>query len=374
VHLVAYSDAVSIGGAEISLRTLLSATGAELRVTVMGVDRDVVRWIADARADVATVIVPRVRSKWTLRAVVAHIRAVLRLRPDVLQVNLQTPWAGQYAVLAGLLVPGVRTVAVEHCPMPSEDDRQRRLKRLTSRRLSAHVAVGDRLARLVEEFAGLPGDAIRTIYNPVPDVTDGVAHRSTAGPVVGYVGRLDGLKGLDVLIRAMPRLPDATVVLVGDGPARHELAALAEELGVGNRLVLTGWTATPRAHLKTFDIFAIPSRLEGYPIAIVEAMLAGLPVVGTRVGGIPEAVTEGKTGLIVEPDDISELEAAIAWLLDDPDRATEMGRRGRAFAVERHRPEVIAQRYASLYAEILGVRSEDRFGAATADARPRSLA
>ena len=130
---------------------------------------------------------------------------------------------------------------------------QRWLKRVVSRRLAAHVAVSERAARLVESYAELLPGSVRVIYSGVPDVSLPPMPRLTSGRVVGSLGRLDELKGYDVLVRALPALPHVTAVLVGDGEARPRLERLAHELGVMERLVITGWENCARAYLATFD-------------------------------------------------------------------------------------------------------------------------
>src|SRR5207302_6028335 len=114
---------------------------------------------------------------------------------------------------------------------------------------------------------------------------------------------------------ALATRPDAALVLVGDGPERRSLAALAGDLGLDDRVLFAGWQTQPRRYLTTVDVFALPSRFEGFPLAVVEAMLAELPVVASAVGSVPEAVREGETGLLVPPDDPARLAAALRRLL-----------------------------------------------------------
>src|SRR5207248_7163288 len=141
-----------------------------IRATVMGVHEDVVDRIAAQRPGTATARVPAPRRRWDPAVLAAHVRALRTLRPHVLQVNLITPWSCRYALLAGMLLRHRGMVAVEQLPHPSEDAVHRRFKRLSSRRLAAHVAVGTGSAREVERLAGLPEGSLRTIHHGVPDV------------------------------------------------------------------------------------------------------------------------------------------------------------------------------------------------------------
>ena len=141
-------------------------------------------------------------------------------------------------------------------------------------------------------------------------------------------------------------------MLVGDGPERAHLEELARELGVADRVVFPGWQDEPAAQLRAFDMLVSPSRSEALPLAIVEAMLAGLPVVATDVGSVSEAVVAGETGLLVAPEDAAALAEAIRTLRDDPDARRRLGERGRELAGERFTPEAMAHAFEALYREI----------------------
>jgi glycosyltransferase involved in cell wall biosynthesis len=353
LKLAAYSDAPMVGGAELSLGHLLACLSADFEVTVVGVDRRVVEALAARRPGAGVAIVPSVRHKGDLPAIRSHVAAVRHVRPDILHANLRTPWTCAYGLLAGFATPGVRTVAVEQLPMPSGHALQRLLKRLASRRLDAHVAVGEEAARIMERYVGLPRGSVLTIHNGVPDVPLPPRPDRRAAPVVGSLGRLDSQKGYDVLLHAMARIPDVEVVLVGDGPERPALERLAGELELGGRLSITGWTPDPRSLLPSFDVFVLPSRYEGFPLSIVEAMLAWLPVVATPAGSVAEAVSHGETGLLVRPDDPAGLAHAIRRLVTDPGERRRMGERGRTFALERYTAERMAASFEALYRRLV---------------------
>jgi glycosyltransferase involved in cell wall biosynthesis len=349
-------DSVHIGGAEISLGNLLAELDPSIVVSVLGVNRRVAETVAARRPGTPVSIVPPVRNKTDLSPIAAHVRAVRALSPDVLHVNLWSSWEGQYGILAGLLNRRP-VVAVEQIVFGSQPWIQRELRRALSRRLAAHVAVGNQVGREVEEMIGLRRGSIETIYNGVPDVPLDPMPRPAEGPIVGAVGRLSPQKGLDVLIRSMPLLPDdVTCLLVGDGPLRTDLEQLAESEGVADRVIITGWVERARDYLPALDVVAMPSRFEGFPLSAVEAMLASRALVATPVQSIPEAVQDGRTGLIVAPDDPHALAAAIAELLRDVPRREEMGARGRALALERFTSGSMARAYEALYARLLSER------------------
>jgi glycosyltransferase involved in cell wall biosynthesis len=178
-------------------------------------------------------------------------------------------------------------------------------------------------------------------------------------PTVLAVARLVRKKGLDTLLRSVAALRRDGVALrteiVGAGPERRALEALARELGVADMVVFHG--ALDRegvdAALARATVFALPSRpladgdADGLPVAIVEALAAGVPVVSTRVAGIPEAVIDGRSGLLVEPDDLSALTAALRTVVEDPELAERLRAGAREVATE-HDLQANVARLASL--------------------------
>jgi glycosyltransferase involved in cell wall biosynthesis len=329
IHLVAYTDATAFGGAEQCLATVLEHLGPRFKVTVVGVADTIVRAVAgEARADYA--LVPPVGNRWSLGAIREHLRVFRSLRPDVCHINLQTPYAAQYGLVAALLTRGARVVAVEHLPLHSDSKVRRWLKRQTSRRLSAHIAVGEQAARVIENEAGLRAGSIGVIRNGVPARPGDEIEHVAPSPVIGSVGRVDVQKGYDVLVDALPLVPGATAVIVGDGPARSSVEARAADVGVADRLVITGWRESVSPLLRSFDVFVLPSRYEGLPLSVLEAMEVGLPIVATDVGSVREALTAEETGLLVPPGDAVGLAGAVRRLLDDRDLRRRLGDAARA--------------------------------------------
>lgn len=352
-RLVVYSDARQRGGAERAVGYLIGTLDERIEVSVLGVDHDVVSWIASQRPGANELVVPAVGHKLQLRPIVAHLRAVRRLRPDVLHASLNSPWSCQYGILAGLLNPGTRVVAVENAPVPSSQALQRTIKRVVSRRLSAHVAVGDFSARQIEQLIGLPRGSLVTIRNGVPDLHPHVSEPDGMRFQIGTVSRIGPHKGIDVIVRALVQLPGVSALVIGDGPALGAVRELADELGVGARLRMPGFDPDPRAKLAAVDVFVLPTHGEaGLPLAIVEAMLAELPVVATSLESIAECFLDGEIGMLVPRDDLGALVSALSLLIGDPDLRRRMGARARAFALERFSMRGMADAYERLYREM----------------------
>lgn len=355
LRLLVYTDSLEVGGAEVALRYLLGALSSEIDVGVLTVDADVALAIADSRPGCSPATVRAPRGLVDLVALREHLSALHDFAPDILHANQAWPWACGYGELAGVLSRGTRVLAVDHLPLAVAVPRLRRAgRRLLARGLDAHVAVGDRCARMVEQIVGLPFDSVRGVANGVPPVSSPTIGERGGEIVIGSLGRLTEQKGFDLLVRALPTLAGARLVLVGDGPERDSLERTARRLGVAQRLTITGWLDDATAHLAEFDVFALPSRWEGMPLGILEAMHAGLPVVATDVGSVAEVVVDGSTGFVIASEDLEALTDRLRRLSSAPDRGRSMGERGQDLARKHYSDRAMARRYEEVYAGMVG--------------------
>lgn len=174
------------------------------------------------------------------------------------------------------------------------------------------------------------------------------------GPLIGCVSRLVPQKGLHLLVEAAPavlkRHPDARFVVVGEGELRGELEEQARAAGLAGRFIFTGQREDVPELVASFDVFALPSYFEGLCYAVIEAQAAGVPVVATPVGGIPENVVPGETGLLVPTGDADALAEAISSLLADPDEADRLAHEARRRVFERYPVERMVEETLRLYA------------------------
>ena len=223
------------------------------------------------------------------------------------------------------------------------------LSRLSSRErkpmiVRSAIVIGGETERAVGHLR-LPGALVETIYNGI-DTDRFIVDRSEVPdtkadlgipeetPLIITVAVLRPPKGIDVMLQAMPDIPDAHYLVVGDGDARSTLEAEAARLGLGDRVTFAGARADIPVMLATADLFVLPSLTEALPTVIAEAMAAGLPVVATDVGGTIEMVDQ-HTGIVVDAGDADQLATAISSLLSDPARSSAMGQAGREVAAER---------------------------------------
>jgi glycosyltransferase involved in cell wall biosynthesis len=268
-----------------------------------------------------------------------------------------------WAVILGRLARVPVIVAHEHTWSYEGQPLRKFLDRhLIARGSNAFVAVSREDERRMIAVEGIDPADVTFVPNGIDALPEGDGARVRAelgiepdAPVIGAVAVLRPQKALDVLVRAVaelvPEHPQLRAVIAGEGrPA--ELNALAQELGVGDNVMLIGNRGDVPDVLAALDVAVSSSRFEGSPLAVMEYMDAALPVVATRVGGVPDLIEDGVNGLLVEPGDPGGLAAAIGELLKDPARAKAMGERGR----ERRRAEfdlnVTVRRLESLYEEL----------------------
>lgn len=218
-----------------------------------------------------------------------------------------------------------------------------RIERHVGRFTDAFLAVGSAVAAEAIKRRIAAPERVRTIgvavstAAPAPDAPARSEARRILGVppgmrVVGTVGRLDFQKAPDDFVAALAALGrrDAFGVWIGDGPLRAKTEKLASRRGLAGRILFTGQRDDVAALLPGFDVFAMASRYEGLPCAIVEAMVAGLPVVATAVNAVPDIVMAGETGLLAPPGRPDLLAGAIGYLLDNPAIAARLGAAGRA--------------------------------------------
>lgn len=285
--------------------------------------------------------------------------------PDVIHTHQvgALAYAGPAARLAG----GMPVVHTEHGKHYAMRWRTRMLGGLAGRFadrflcVSADIAAEVRRHRIVpERKLGVVPNGIDTGRFSGPSDRDAI--RSALGipkdaPVLGTVGRLNEVKRQDRLIRAFSKasgvILGAHLLLVGDGPLIDDLRDLAAGLGLADRVHFVGYQLHPEKYLATMDLFALTSRSEGMPLAVLEAWAAGIPVIASRVGGLPEMVDHGRTGLLFDQEDEEGLAGLLVSLVGDPARARGLAEQGRREVEAKYSLRGMAEAYHRQYLELM---------------------
>jgi sugar transferase (PEP-CTERM/EpsH1 system associated) len=304
------------------------------------------------------------KSRWDLGQWLKLVRLMKRERVDVLHTHLFG--SNTLGRLLGRLAGVPVIVAHEHWSTKASREVwvDRALYRLSDRILVPSAASKE----MVIKAEGIPANRIDVVYNGVDTAIFGQSggrkevrselNIPADATVLGIVGRLSEEKGgVDVLIRAVARLsktnPNLRLLVVGDGPLRSSLEALAVGSAPSGTFIFTG-TRNDVAHLlSAMDLFVLPSLNEALPIVVLEAMAAGLPVIATRVGGVPEIVDHEKTGLLVQPGSEDALHSALDRLISDPDLREQLAQAGRERVAADFTIERMVKHIEDLYEELL---------------------
>ena len=294
---------------------------------------------------------------------------IYRRRVDLIHVNSYIP--GNYARLAAALMQA--PIVIDHWHGFTRFNRKRRfICRVLGRFTDLSLAVSEGVRDYLVSQGALSPAKIRVVANGVDVAAIDAARpgeevRRELGlpegaPVIGLVGRLDHWgKGHKELFEAMASLRERHPVhalIVGGGRRMEEVRQSAESLGLAGAVHFLGPRPDVPDLLNAMDIFVLPSYSEGVSLALLEAMAAGLPVVATAVGGLPEVVTDGETGLLIPPRDAGALAGALARLLTDPALARRLGANARAHVREHYSLDRLGREINGIYGELV----EQKFG------------
>lgn len=253
--------------------------------------------------------------------------------------------------VASLLAPEVPIVSSKHNHDPFRRRRSFRLaEEATIRRYTQVIAISDSLGEFTTRWARRPTVTVRYGLSCPPQLDPRPAE---VEPRLLAVGRLEPQKGFDVLLEAMrsvvESVPEASLAIAGEGSERERLERLIDELGLAASVRLLGRREDVSRLLAGSFAFVHPARWEGFGLVLLEAMREGVPVIATRVGAIPEVVSEDATALLVPAEDPDRLAAAVVRLLRDPGLAATMGRAGFERLRNRFSPQRMGEEVARVY-------------------------
>lgn len=313
-----------------------------------------------------------VRSKTDINGTSAVARVIDRVRPDV--VHLQDRRAGLVgrALSARRSLPSVYTLhgvpdqlagLVPGNLGTAPPRRRDRLTYLTLEWLlattprSAVVAPCEALADYLRDHVGVRPERVHTVHNGVGAHwlagSPSLPRREETGRVrATWLGVMQPVKRVPDLVQALARVPGTEVELVGDGPERGRIEAAAVSSGVADRVRFAGFRDDPAPYLRDADVFVMPSAAEACPMALLQAMASRVPVIASRVGGVPEIVRDGIDGLLVPPGSVDDLAEALRLLTTDAALRSRIGSAGQARVTARFRLEQSVQSLLEVYDEV----------------------
>lgn len=303
----------------------------------------------------------------SIRRVASRLRD---LSPEVVQANGSDTL--KYSVLARSLVRGSWKIVYRNIGLPSDWIRgplHRLVNRLLVSRVDHVVSVSKASASNLTSTYGLSDQRITVIPQTaaIPEFMDRSAARASLVAIGGlsedaeiivHVGSFTPEKNHQWMIESFAQIarqrPASVLVLIGDGPERNRAEEQVGHLGLVGRVFVLGTRIDAADMVGGADLFVLPSATEGIPAVLLEAGARGVPAVATAVGGVPEVVENGRTGILVQPGDRSGFVASVCGVLDDPERRRSLGDNARRMVMERYDLDSAVTRYASLYAEIVG--------------------
>ena len=353
-RLTLVTDGDTFGGAEGYLLRLMRYLPQHFAVTLLATSPAPPQLLAGA-ADtcVPVVLVEPVRGKRDVGRIARLARALATTGADVVHLNLNTPANNRHAI-AVAVAQRRATVATLHLTAPIGSAVHRAILRTLFRRLDRAIAVSEETrAQLCNELR-VPAHQVEVVTNGV-EVCEPSTPRTDGMVRIGAMGRLTHQKGFDLLVDAVRTLHGrgcaVEAVIAGAGPDRDQLVQRA----AGAPVQFVDFTDDVEGFLRGLDVFCLPSRWEGLPFALLEAMMVGLPCVAARVGDVPRALAG--TGVLVPKDDATSLCAALDALVRSPSRRAELGAAAHARAGEHHSVQGMVARTASVYAAALQARA-----------------
>lgn len=373
-RIVFLIDGLGMGGAErllVIYLQYLDRTRFEPRVCVMQVKNGnpMAAEIEKLGVPMDTVPVKRLADPSALPQLLGYLR---RVRPAVLHTQLEFSDTLGCTAARLLGIPAVSTLHTADAPEKGEKSYRRLklrwwiLRHITTRVIA--VSAGTRRHHL--RVGKLPPEKVVTLHNgidlsrfiPIPPAEKALLRVSLGipaeAPVLITVAVLRPPKGIHFLLEALPDIlnvvPETRYLIVGDGDHREKLKSIAAEKGVSDRVIFAGTRRDIPQLLAIADIFVLPTLTEALPTVLAEAMAAGKPIIASHVGGVPEMVDDGRNGLLIPPAAPRELTGACLKLLENPERAQEMGRAGRQIVAERFDIRRQVRRLEELYLDVCG--------------------
>ncbi|MDB4476062.1 glycosyltransferase [bacterium] len=361
-HVLHVTFDMRIGGTEQVIRNLIEASDVEhTRMSIFCIEEPLGPWGEDLRLAGVDIASYARRAGLDLRLILALRRHLKEHDVDVLHCHQYTPWV--YGAFAGA---GTRAKVIftEHGRFhpDSASAKRRYVNPILAWLTQSITAISAATRQALIDYEYLSAEKISVIYNGIrpltPDPTAALALREELGipkdaTVLGSIARFDPIKNHQMMLKAFRLIvdvhPKSRLLLVGDGEERTAIEAEIDALDLSENVILPGYISQPAVWLEAMDVFLLSSFSEGTSMTLLEAMSLGKPCVVTDVGGNPEIILNGKTGLVTPSDNRGLFAAAINHLIEDPALHKEMATRARERFEQSFTSSAMAHRYRDAY-------------------------
>ena len=364
MRLLLVADSLDVGGAEWHVVNLASALAEQgHRITLACTVEGVLASLAEqAGISVRPLLHHLVKRRQSPRYAWKLAKLVRQSQFDLVHAHM---YASALASAYALLGTSIPLVITEHSQANWRSHYACRCSQWSYSQARHVIAVSREIRRRLIEQEGVPSDRISVIMNALPPASE--QHKSIQpdlpaalrnGLLVGVAARLQPEKGVAYFLEAAAHvlqfLPEVHFLVMGDGPQRKELQAYVEQLGVQEHVHFLGFRLDARAIIGLLNVLVVPSLSEGTPLVTLEAMSAGVPVVASAVGGIPEQLRHQSEGILVPPGDGLALGEAVLHLLQNPTWMQQLGEAGRQRTLSRFSFTTMLQETENVYRATLG--------------------
>ncbi len=373
-NILLYTDTPQIGGAELQMFLLAKFLNKQKFTPILACSNypQLDQWCENFKKEGLQVIRLNVKHKHDPRHFTQIKKIIKNEKIDILHAHIWNPASCRYAFFAAS-ASKIPVITTEHDPFrlsPIKNSFKQLVLKKTARIIAISKNNKELLAKLYPKHKSrihLIHNGIDTIWwqsqllrftqSDLQRIKKDVFHAAPDTLMLITVAELHERKGLEYLIRAIPaiaeKFPNTKLAIVGDGKNGNSLLGLIKKLKISRHIILLGRRRNIPFLLKSSNIFILPSLREGFGLVNLEAMITPLPVVASNVGGIPDIVVDGKTGILVEPENSQMLGEAISYLISHPDKRQSLAKNAQDRVFEKFSAEKMAEEYEKVYKETL---------------------
>lgn len=365
--ILLYTDTAQIGGAELQIFLLAKFLDREKFTPILCCSNytSLDKWCAKFEKEGIKVLRLNVKHKHDPRHYF-QIRKIIKTECiDILHAHIWNPASCRYA----LLIKNIPIIITEHDPFKLSTIKNY-IKKSALKNVTKIVTVSENNKKVLEDLYPQFKDKMTVIHNGIDtnwwqsqllrfteedykDIKRNIFHSKENTLIITTIAELHERKGLKYLLNAIPPIveifPNTKFIIIGEGQEREKLEKLSQKLEIKNHVEFLGKQKGIPQLLKSSDIFCLPSRREAFGLVNTEAMITGLPIVASKVGGIPEIIENHLTGLLVEPENTKALENALLEMIKNKEMREKMGVAGKAKVLKNFNAKVMAEQYEKLY-------------------------